>query len=134
MTTLPGDTLAKVEVLADLEPVVHELMDVHEAKRLLWFPSELLAPPPDTDPDHHLRELRKRAEGISLPARVAVALNLLTEEGLPHFHRLLAAYLGGDTFWTKWTNLWTAEEDRHGAVLHDLSLIHISEPTRLLSI
>ena len=28
-------------------------------------------------------------------------------------------YLGGDTFWSKWTNLWTAEEDRHGAVLHD---------------
>ena len=119
MTLPQAETLAKVEVLADLEPVVHELMDVHEAKRLLWFPSELLAPPPDTDPDHHLRELRKRAEGISLPARVAVALNLLTEEGLPHFHRLLAAYLGGDTFWTKWTNLWTAEEDRHGAILHD---------------
>ena len=119
MTTLPGDTLAKVEVLADLEPVVHELMEAHEAKRVLWFPSELLSAPPDTDPDHHLRELRDRAEGISLPARVAVALNLLTEEGLPHFHRLLAAYLGGDTFWTKWTNLWTAEEDRHGAVLHD---------------
>jgi len=31
----------------------------------------------------------------------------------------LATYLGGDTFWAKWTNLWTAEEDRHGAVLHD---------------
>ena len=119
MTLPQAETLAKVEVLGDLEPVVHELMDVHEAKRLLWFPSELLAAPPDTDPDHHLRELRKRAEGISLPARVAVALNLLTEEGLPHFHRLLAAYLGGDTFWTKWTNLWTAEEDRHGAILHD---------------
>jgi acyl-[acyl-carrier-protein] desaturase len=119
MTLPQAETLAKVEVLADLEPVVHELMDVHEAKRLLWFPSELLNPPPDTDPDHHVRELRKRAEGISLPARVAVALNLLTEEGLPHFHRLLAAYLGGDTFWSKWTNLWTAEEDRHGAILHD---------------
>jgi acyl-[acyl-carrier-protein] desaturase len=119
MTLPQAETLAKVEVLADLEPVVHELMEAHEAKRLLWFPSELLAPPPDTDPDHHLRELRKRAEGISLPARVAVALNLLTEEGLPHFHRLLAAYLGGDTFWSKWTNLWTAEEDRHGAILHD---------------
>jgi acyl-[acyl-carrier-protein] desaturase len=119
MTLPQAETLAKVEVLADLEPVVHELMDAHEAKRVLWFPSELLEPPPDTDPDHHLRELRKRAEGISLPARVAVALNLLTEEGLPHFHRLLAAYLGGDTFWSKWTNLWTAEEDRHGAILHD---------------
>ena len=113
------ETLAKVEVLADLEPVVHDLMDAHESKRILWFPSELLAPPPDTDPDRHGRELRERAEGISLPARVALALNLLTEEGLPHFHRLLAAYRGGDTFWTKWTNLWTAEEDRHGAVLHD---------------
>ena len=113
------DTLAKVEVLADLEEVVHALMDVHEAKRILWFPSELLAPPPDTDPDRYGHELRERAKGISLPARVALALNLLTEEGLPHFHRLLAAYLGGDTFWTKWTNLWTAEEDRHGAVLHD---------------
>ena len=119
MTAPTADTIAKVEVLADLEPVVHELMDVHESKRILWFPSELLAAAPDTDPDHHIRELRERARGISLPARVALALNLLTEEGLPHFHRLLATYLGGDTFWAKWTNLWTAEEDRHGAVLHD---------------
>ena len=113
------ETLAKVEVLADLEPVVHDLMITHEAKRILWFPHELLDAAPDTDPDAHLKELRSRADGISLPARVALGLNLLTEEGLPHFHRLLATYLGGDTFWSKWTNLWTAEEDRHGAVLHD---------------
>ena len=113
------ETLAKVEVLADLEPVVQDLMVKHEAKRILWFPHELLEAAPDTDPDAHIKELRRRADGISLPARVALALNLLTEEGLPHFHRLLATYLGGDTFWSKWTNLWTAEEDRHGAVLHD---------------
>lgn len=119
MTTVEPETLAKVEVLGDLEPVVHELMVAHEAKRVLWFPSELLSAPPDTDPERHLTQLRERASGISLPGRVALALNLLTEEGLPHFHRLLAAYLGGDTFWSKWTNLWTAEEDRHGAVLHD---------------
>ena len=121
MITPEADTLAKVEVLGDLEEVVHELMVTHEAKRVLWFPSELLAPPPDEDPDRHVKELRERAEGISLPARVALALNLLTEEGLPHFHRLLAVYLGSDSFWSKWTNLWTAEEDRHGAVLHDYS-------------
>ena len=119
MLTPNAETIAKMEVLADLEPDVDELMISHEAKRILWFPSELLSAPPETDPDRHLRELQSRAEGISLPARVAIALNLLTEEGLPHFHRLLAAYLGGDTFWSKWTNLWTAEEDRHGAVLHD---------------
>jgi acyl-[acyl-carrier-protein] desaturase len=110
---------SKMEVLADLEPVVHRLMEVHEAKRVLWFPSELLQAPPDTDPDQHVHELRERARGITLPMRVALALNLLTEEGLPHFHRLLAVYLGSESFWSRWTNLWTAEEDRHGAVLHD---------------
>ena len=119
MTHVQPETLAKIEVLADLEDVVHDLMESHEAKRVLWFPSELLTPAPDTDPDEHIRRLRERAEGVSLPARVALALNLLTEEGLPHFHRLLSAYLGSDSFWTRWTNLWTAEEDRHGAVLHD---------------
>jgi acyl-[acyl-carrier-protein] desaturase len=114
-----NELLAKVDVLADLEPLVDELMVAHESKRVLWYPSELLAPAPDTDPDIFVKELRERGKGISTPARVALALNLLTEEGLPHFHRLLAVYLGNESFWTKWTNLWTAEEDRHGAVLHD---------------
>ena len=114
-----SETIAKMEVLEDLEPVVLRLMEVHEAKRVLWLPSELLKPAPDTDPDRHVRELRERARGITLPMRVALALNLLTEEGLPHFHRLLAVYLGNDSHWSRWTNLWTAEEDRHGAVLHD---------------
>jgi len=44
MTRQEAETLAKVEVLADLEEVVHQLMITHEAKRVLWFPSELLAP------------------------------------------------------------------------------------------
>jgi acyl-[acyl-carrier-protein] desaturase len=114
-----AETIAKMEVLADLEPDVEQLMVEHEAKRILWFPSEILAPPPDTDPDKYIKTLRERAAGISMPGRVALALNLLTEEGLPHFHRLLAVYLGSDSFWSKWTNLWTAEEDRHGAILHD---------------
>lgn len=119
MTVPAQEILAKVEVLSDLESLVDELMVAHEAKRVLWFPSELLAPAPDTDPDVYVKELRERSQGISTPARVALALNLLTEEGLPHFHRLLAVYLGNESFWHKWTNLWTAEEDRHGAVLHD---------------
>jgi acyl-[acyl-carrier-protein] desaturase len=111
--------MTKVEVLQDLEDKVRELMAAHEAKRPLWFPSELLGPPPDTDPEAHREELRRRAAGIPDHARAALALNMLTEEGLPHFHRLLAVYLGDDSFWRTWNNLWTAEEDRHGVVLHD---------------
>ncbi len=107
----------KVEVLRDLEPVVRELMTEHEKKRELWFPSELLAPPAGQDAEAHRLALRQRAAGIPDACRAALALNTLTEEGLPHFHRLLALYLGEDSHWRDWNNLWTAEEDRHGDVL-----------------
>jgi len=110
---------SKIEVREDLEDTVRDLMEVHERKRELWFPVDLLGPAPDECPDTHLAALRARAGGIPDPARAALALNLLTEEGLPHFHRLLAVYLGDDSFWRSWNNLWTAEEDRHGQVLHD---------------
>jgi acyl-[acyl-carrier-protein] desaturase len=109
----------KIEVLKDLEPVVHDLMEEHQAKRELWFPSDLLAAPGDTDPDEHRRTLIERVKGFPDACRAALALNTLTEEGLPHFHRLLAVHLGDDSHWRNWNNMWTAEEDRHGAVLVD---------------
>jgi acyl-[acyl-carrier-protein] desaturase len=102
-------------------------MEAHERKRELWFPSDLIGPAPDEDPDAHQASLRAQAAGIPDHARAALALNLLTEEGLPHFHRLLAVYLGDESFWRGWNNLWTAEEDRHGQVLHDYA-----RDTRLL--
>jgi acyl-[acyl-carrier-protein] desaturase len=120
ITTDPSHELAvKVEVLRDLEDRVRELMESHERKRDLWFPSDLLDPAPETDPDAFRIRLREQADGIPDPVRAALALNMLTEEGLPHFHRLLAVYLGDDSHWRHWNNLWTAEEDRHGQVLHD---------------
>ncbi|HEU4570581.1 MAG TPA: acyl-ACP desaturase [Gemmatimonadales bacterium] len=109
----------KVEVLRDLEARVAELMAAHEAKRPLWFPADLLDARPGECQEEHRRTLRERATGIPDPVRAALALNLLTEEGLPHFHRLIAVYLGDDSHWRNWNNLWTAEEDRHGAVLTD---------------
>ncbi len=119
MSAVDSETLSKVEVIAGLEAVVSELMATHEAKRLLWLPSELLGPTGGDDPEAHRAALRERARGLGEPVRVALALNLLTEEGLPHFHRLLATHLDANPYWSGWTNLWTAEEDRHGAVLHD---------------
>ncbi len=110
---------SKIEVLRDLEAKVRDMMEAHEQKRDLWYPSELLDPPEGTCPDTWFGELRKRAAGIPDAARAALALNTLTEEGLPHFHRLLAVHLDDDSYWRIWNNLWTAEEDRHGVVLHD---------------
>ena len=119
LTDSAREVFSKVEVLRDLEPTVRAMMIEHEKKRQLWFPSDLIGPPPEQDPAVHRAEMRKRASGIPDHARAALALNTLTEEGLPHFHRILAIHLGEDSHWRSWNNLWTAEEDRHGQVLHD---------------
>jgi acyl-[acyl-carrier-protein] desaturase len=113
------DLALKIEVLQDLEEPVRELMETHDRKREIWYPADMLSPAPETSPDEFTARLRKQAQGIPDPVRAALALNMLTEEGLPHFHRLLAVYLGDNSHWRTWNNLWTAEEDRHGAVLHD---------------
>jgi acyl-[acyl-carrier-protein] desaturase len=111
---------SKLEVLVDLEDTVKDLIAKHELKRELWYPSDLLRADQDNYVDEkRLAELRDRARAIPDNARVALALNILTEEGLPHFHRLIAENLGSRTFWNTWNNLWTAEEDRHGNILRD---------------
>jgi acyl-[acyl-carrier-protein] desaturase len=109
----------QVDVLRDLEPVVAELIKTHDAKRRLWWPTDLLGIQDSEDPEKYLADLRKRATGIPDAVRISLVMGLITEEGLPHFHRLLAVHLGDTSYWREWNTLWTAEEDRHGAVLHD---------------
>ncbi len=112
---------AKAKVLETLEPLVEELMGQHLEKRNLWYSSDFL-PADERESDETVRaltRLRDGARGLPDAVRVAVALNLLTEEGLPHFHRILSTYLGSNNAWSKWNFLWTAEEDRHGAALRD---------------
>lgn len=116
-----NDIKAKTEVLAHLETLVKEWIEQHLSKRRLWFSADFLPSDEKNTEDQELANarLKERARGIKDPIRVAVAVNLLTEEGLPHFHRLISQHLGDRSFWAQWTNLWTAEEDRHGGVLRD---------------
>jgi acyl-[acyl-carrier-protein] desaturase len=111
----------KAEVLRCLELKVEELISSHVLKRKLWFSSDFI-PTEEKMNDERASiktRLRERAKGIKDQVRVALAINLLTEEGLPHFHTLITKYLGDNSFWAKWTNIWTAEEDRHGNVIRD---------------
>ena len=112
---------SKVEVLNHLEQKVKEWMNDHLSKRRLWFSSDYLPADEKMNDDQEavVKKLRERVRGINDSVRVAVAVNLLTEEGLPHFHRIIAKHLGDESFWSKWNNMWTAEEDRHGGVLRD---------------
>ena len=119
LSKIPFSLASRFEVLADLEQSVKGFIEKHETRRDLWFSSEFL-PAGQTDLDDvSVDELRDRARGLPDPARVAITLNILTEEGLPHFHRLIAEHLGSSTFWNLWNKLWTAEEDRHGNILRD---------------
>lgn len=115
------ETESKAEVLSSIEEKVKVWMESHVSKRKLWFSSDFLPADEKNDDNHEniILNLRERVRGITDSARVAIGLNLITEEGLPHFHRIIAKYLGDDSFWSKWNNLWTAEEDRHGGVLRD---------------
>jgi len=120
-TPATTDIEAQREILTALEPQVRQLMDRHKASRKLWMPSDLMPADADGGPEQEaeVAAVRERARGLPDSVRVAIALNLLTEEGLPHFHRLVAQYMGHDGVWSEWNNLWTAEEDRHGCVLRD---------------
>jgi acyl-[acyl-carrier-protein] desaturase len=118
-TLAPPALTAKLEVLADLEPVVAEFIESHETKKDDWLPSDMLPSGSEDSNVSFLAELRDRARGLADATRVALTINILTEEGLPHFHRLIAEHLGSRNFWSKWNNLWTAEEDRHGNILRD---------------
>ncbi|HSL88015.1 MAG TPA: acyl-ACP desaturase, partial [Ignavibacteriaceae bacterium] len=119
--TMKMEIAAKTEMLNHLEQKVKEWIESHLSKRKLWFSSDFL--PADEkmndDQENNIKRLRERVQGLPDSVRVAVAINLLTEEGLPHFHRIIAKHLGDESFWAKWNNMWTAEEDRHGGVLRD---------------
>lgn len=111
----------QIEVLVEMEPFVREQMAEHMRRRNLWFPNDHLSADTHTTEtsETELKRLREAARGLPDEVRIALALNLLTEEGLPHFHRLIASHMGNASPWSDWNNVWTAEEDRHGCVLRD---------------
>ncbi|SEQ91273.1 acyl-[acyl-carrier-protein] desaturase [Solimonas aquatica] len=114
-------TPEQLEVLHDVEGDVAAEMQAHTERRKLWFPNDLI--PADAEQtaeaEAEIARMRDAARGLPDTVRVAVALNLLTEEGLPHFHRLISTHLGNSRPWAAWNRLWTAEEDRHGCLLRD---------------
>jgi acyl-[acyl-carrier-protein] desaturase len=64
--------------------------------------------------------------------RSALLVNVLTEDALPYYTAGLAARLGHDGPWWDWIRRWTAEEMRHGTVLHDyLAVTGVIDPIDL---
>lgn len=104
-----------------LEPELDGLMQAHHNTRFEWFPSDLI--PANRHMTNEQKDLleqtKQQAQDLPNAARVGLVLNLITEEGLPSYHRLLGEAFGDKSAWVEWRNQWTAEEDRHGNILRD---------------
>lgn len=111
-------TAAQLDICRMTAGPIDWLITRHERSRREWLPAELLDRGEDDDLAA-LKTLRDRAKGLSPAIKVAVMLNLLTEEGLPHFYRIISEHVGDIDVWQRWSRLWTAEEDRHGNVMRD---------------
>jgi len=59
---------------------------------------------------------------VSNIGRIALVVNLLTEDNLPSYHHEIATLFGRDGAWGTWVHRWTAEEGRHGIAMRDYLL------------
>jgi acyl-[acyl-carrier-protein] desaturase len=50
-------------------------------------------------------------------------INLLTEDNLPSYHRVISSSFGKNGAWATWMHRWTAEEARHGIALRDYLVV-----------
>ena len=60
---------------------------------------------------------------LSDVAKAAMITNLLTEDNLPSYHRVIADNFTLDDAWGWWVGRWTAEENRHSIVMRDYLVV-----------
>ena len=122
---------ADVRLLADLEPSVERLYERHLSQTKEWHPHALVpwSRGQDYPADY---EWSPEESGLSDEARSALFVNVLTEDNLPYYFRDIERMFGRDGAWGHWIRRWTAEEGRHGQVIHDyLAVTRAVDPVTL---
>ncbi|EGD53611.1 acyl-ACP desaturase [Gordonia neofelifaecis] len=116
--------LTQLELLKELEPTAEANVNRHLKTARDWNPHDYVpwdegknyAALGGTDyapEDSHLDEV----------AKAAMITNLLTEDNLPSYHRVIAENFSMDSAWGHWVGRWTAEEDRHGIAMRDYLVV-----------
>jgi acyl-[acyl-carrier-protein] desaturase len=107
-------------ITVELLPVVETLLERHLSSAHEWFPHEYVpwgrGQYTNGDPSWGDDPLLDPA------ARVALTVNLLTEDNLPLYFAELNR-LGKDDAWGEWARRWTAEEGRHSIVIRDYLMV-----------
>jgi acyl-[acyl-carrier-protein] desaturase len=110
-----------VDLTQELQPVVGELLARHLDTTREWFPHEMVPWSQGRDFEAGL-DWQPTDSGVPAAARIALVVNLLTEDNLPYY----SATLGGiatDGPWGEWSRRWTAEEGRHAIVIRDYLVV-----------
>ncbi|REK84972.1 acyl-ACP desaturase [Streptomyces inhibens] len=112
------------QLLYALEEVVEKELNRHLKVAKDWMPHEYV---PWSDGRNFPGELDGEAwapeqSKVTDIGRIALVVNLLTEDNLPSYHHEIATLFGRDGAWGTWVHRWTAEEGRHGIVMRDYLL------------
>ena len=112
-------------LLFALEEVVEKELNRHLKVAKDWMPHEYV---PFTD-GRNFPGLFEDGEAwepeqskVTDIGKIALVVNLLTEDNLPSYHHEIASLFGRDGAWGTWVHRWTAEEGRHGIVMRDYLL------------
>ncbi|HET8568169.1 MAG TPA: acyl-ACP desaturase [Candidatus Limnocylindria bacterium] len=109
-------------MLEEIEPAVARLIDRHVKVAKEWFPHEYI--PYSLGRDFDKEPWTPDQPRLTGVAQTAFEVNLLTEDNLPSYHRLIYSMLGkGDGAWMDWVHRWTAEEGRHAIVIRDYLVV-----------
>ncbi len=115
---------AQAAVLHELEPVVAENIDRHLSVAREWFPHDYV--PWGRGRDFAFlggEDWQPEDSPLDPVAKVAMTVNLLTEDNLPSYHREIATRFTRDGAWGTWVGQWTAEEGRHSIALRDYLVV-----------
>lgn len=111
-------------VLYELEPVVANELNRHERMMKPWHPHEYV-PWSEGKNFYHLdgEDWEPSQSRLGEAAMAAMYVNLLTEDNLPSYHRVISNTFSRDHAWGAWVDRWTAEEGRHGIAMRDYLIV-----------
>ncbi len=118
---MPTSTPTPAQLLVELEPVVADNLNRHLSTAKDWMPHEYV--PWGEGRDFDAEPWDPSQSRLSPVARVAMEVNLLTEDNLPSYHREIDSRFGRDGAWGTWVHRWTAEEGRHAIVIRDYLVV-----------
>ena len=109
-------------LLAEIQPAVGRLLERHLGVAKEWFPHDYI--PYSLGRDYDKEPWTPDQPRLTGVAQTAFEVNLLTEDNLPSYHRLIyAMFHEGDGPWKEWVHRWTAEEGRHAIVIRDYLVV-----------